>query len=115
MESTAAESMVVETGVTEKKEEGSGLCFQQKAPGGSLVESLSSHEMGLALFGLDLGMQLVPLTRQKSAESLWQFALPFLLACQSHIDSASSGKFVLLSAGHGSPQGITLYPPWNKV
>lgn len=73
MDSTAAESTVVETGVTEKKE-GCGLCFQQRAPGGSLVESLNSPEMGLALFGLGLGMQLVPLTRQMSAESLWQFA-----------------------------------------
>lgn len=48
--------------------------FNQKPPEGSLVESLNSHEMGLGLFGLDLGMQLMPLTRQKSAESLWQFA-----------------------------------------
>lgn len=61
MESTAAE-----TGVTEKKGKGSRLCFHPKAPGGSLVESLNSHEMGLGLSGLDLQMQLVPLTRQNA-------------------------------------------------
>lgn len=55
--------------------------FNKKPLEGYPVESLNSHEMGLGLFGLDLGMQLVSLTRQMSAESLWQVAfccLPFL-------------------------------------